>query len=201
MSVLRHIVLKDASNNPVSYDIGSKAADVWYDPINNPNVTVKDKIDDKADAVHSHNNVSTTSSGFMSIADKTKLDNDQPKQLSSTMTIGNTDVTTVESALAALNANKAGTGVATTTVNGLMAATDKVKVDQIDNKANTSDVNSALNNKLDKTGGTITNELTINNGLILGNGNKLSKVTFSTTDLTPGTSTLTIGELYFVYEV
>lgn len=155
MSVLRHIVLKDASNNPVSYNIGGNAEDIYYDPINEVGVNIKTKIDGKAASNHSHEGASTTANGFMTSAQVTKLDAAQPKQLSSTISIEGTDVVTVETALIALNSNKAGKGVATTAANGLMSAADKTKVDQIDNKLNTS-------------GGTISGNLAVNGTLESG---------------------------------
>lgn len=226
MSVLRHIVLKDASNNPVSYNIGGNAEDIYYDPINEAGVDIKTKIDGKAASNHSHEGASTTANGFMTSAQVTKLDAAQPKQLSSTISIEGTDVVTVETALAALNNNKAGKGVATTAANGLMSAADKTKLDGDQSqtlnttltiggevrhtveealgalntyKANSSDVTTSLASKLNTSGGTISGELTVNERLRLGNGDYISKITFSTTDLTPGTSTLAVGELYFVY--
>lgn len=104
--------------------------------------TLKDLVDGKASTSHGHNNATTSVAGFMSSSDKSKLDG-----LSNTTVI---DTLTSTSTTAALSANqgrimktnvdnavlaidgKAEKTVATTSANGLMASSDKVKLNGIE---------------------------------------------------------------------
>lgn len=107
---------------------------------------LKDLLDGKAPTGHSHNLATTSSVGFMSTADKAKLDGIQAgatntviaDKLTSTSTTsalsanqGNVLNTNFES-LVSLVDNKAGRDVVTTTTNGLMSSLDKVKLNGIE---------------------------------------------------------------------
>lgn len=128
--------------------------------------------------------------GLMSAVDKTKLDGietganktvvDAALDASSTNPVQNKAVKT------ALD-GKAGTAVATTSANGLMSKDDKTKLDGVEDGANKTTVDAALDSasenpvqnkavkaaldgKLDKTGGTLTGNLRVTGALFSGDG-------------------------------
>ena len=132
----------------------------------------------------------TAEPGFMSATDKAKLDRiaeganktvvDEALDATSTNPVQNKAVK------AALN-GKAGTVVATTTADGLMSASDKTKLDSVEDGANKTTVDAALDaasenpvqnkavkaaldGKLDKTGGTLTGNLKVTGALFSGDG-------------------------------
>ena len=128
--------------------------------------------------------------GLMPAADKAKLDGieeganktvvDEALDATSTNPVQNKAVK------AALN-GKAGTAVATPTADGLMSASDKTKLDSVEDGANKTTVDAAmdaasenpvqnkavkaaLDGKLDKTGGTVTGNLRVTGALFSGDG-------------------------------
>lgn len=130
------------------------------------------------------------SDGLMSAVDKTKLDGiedganktvvDASLDADSTNPVQNKAVKT------ALD-GKAGTAVATTSANGLMSKDDKTKLDGVEDGANKTTVDAALDaasenpvqnkavkaaldGKLDKTGGTLTGNLRVTGALFSGDG-------------------------------
>ena len=131
-----------------------------------------------------------TVTGFMSAKDKAKLDSVED----------GANKTVVDAALDAASTNpvqnkavktaldgKAGTAVATTSANGLMSKDDKIKLDGVEDGANRTTVDAALDaasenpvqnkavkaalyGKLDKTGGTLTGNLRVTGALFSGDG-------------------------------
>jgi hypothetical protein len=105
---------------------------------------------------------------------------------------------------------------ATTSVDGLMSKDDKTKLDGVATGANNTTVvnnltststTSALSaaqgkalqdNKLDKTGGTLTGNLITNNPAIATAASR--NIYAGTTDMEAGVSTLASGSIYFMYE-
>lgn len=107
---------------------------------------LKDLVDGKASTGHSHNLATTSSVGFMSTEDKEKLDG-IATGATKTVIINNLNTLSPTSALSAaqgrvLNTNlenlvtsvegKAGREAVTTTTNGLMSSSDKVKLNGIE---------------------------------------------------------------------
>lgn len=107
---------------------------------------LKDLVDGKASTGHSHNLATTSSEGFMSTEDKEKLDGIATGATNTTV-VNNLNSILPFAALSAaqgriLNTNienlvtsvegKAGKEVATTTTNGLMSSSDKVKLNGIE---------------------------------------------------------------------
>lgn len=81
---------------------------------------------------------------------------------------------------------------ATTKTSGLMSSADKTKLDGIANGANKTTVDSSLSSSSTNP---VQNKV-INTAL----NQKAPAYTYSTTDLTPGTSSLETGKLYIVYK-
>lgn len=81
---------------------------------------------------------------------------------------------------------------ATTETSGLMSSADKTKLDGITNGANKTTVDSSLSSSSTNP---VQNKV-INTAL----NKKAPAYTYSTTDLTPGTSYLETGKLYIVYK-
>lgn len=168
--------LSDSSENPVQ------------------NKAVKAALDGKAGTTHSHSSASASAAGFMSAADKSKLDG---------IAEGATKII-VDSALSASSANpvqnkavkaaldgKSDTshshGNATSSAAGFMSATDKSKIDGIEAGANKTTVDTAmsatstnpvqnkvvqaaLDKKLSLSGGTMTGALAMSGNKISGLG-------------------------------
>lgn len=81
---------------------------------------------------------------------------------------------------------------ATTETSGFMSSADKTKLNGIANGANKTTVDSSLSSSSTNP---VQNKV-INTAL----NNKAPAYTYSTTDLTPGTSSLETGKLYIVYK-
>lgn len=168
--------LSDSSENPVQ------------------NKAVKAALGGKADTTHSHSSASASAAGFMSAADKSKLDG---------ITEGATKIA-VDSALSTSSANpvqnkvvkaaldgKSDTahshGNATSSAAGFMSAADKSKLDGIEAGANKTTVDTsmsatstnpvqnkivqaALDKKLSLSGGTMTGAIAMSGNKITGLG-------------------------------
>lgn len=118
-----------------------------------------------------------------------------------------------------------------TDINDINSDITDINNDIIDISDNINNINTALSGKVDKTGGTISGNLTIENGALIGTAQlsgiptaptaqsgtntdqiattsfvqtsisgKQNQVGYGTTELTPGTSNLTTGNMYVVYE-
>ena len=142
---------------------------------------VQNKIINSALSGKAGTSVATTdANGLMSAADKKKLDGIAAgaNKITVDTSLSSTSTNPVQNKIinSALS-GKAGTSVATTDANGLMSAADKKKLDGIADGANKTDVDSflssgsirpvqnrvvksELDNKLDKSGGTLTGNLT-----------------------------------------
>lgn len=140
------------------------------------NKIIKSELDKKAE----RDVVNTTTNGLMSVADKKKLDGIAAgaNKITVDTSLSSTSTNPVQNKIinSALS-GKAGTSVATTDADGLMSAADKKKLDGIAKGANKTKVDSSLSsestrpvqnrvvkseldNKLDKSGGTLTGNLT-----------------------------------------
>lgn len=133
---------------------------------------------------------SATAPGFMSAADKAKLnsveDGANKTVVDAALDAASTNPVQNKAVKAALD-EKAGTAVATTAANGLMSAADKTKLDGVEEGATKTIVDDAmsatstnpvqnkvvkagLDGKLDKTGGTVTGNLRVTGALFSGDG-------------------------------
>lgn len=123
----------------------------------------------KADLLHSHDAATESVDGFMSAADKTKLNTvasgatanaSDATLLNRANHTGSQPTSTVTGLDAAL-AGKASTDVATTTVNGLMSSTDKTKLNGVATGATANATDATLLDRANHTGSqaisTITN--------------------------------------------
>lgn len=132
----------------------------------------------------------TTAPGFMSAKDKSKLDGIEDGAnktvVDAALDDNSTNPVQNKAVKAALD-TKAGTAVATASANGLMSNDDKAKLDGVDEGANKTIVDAALDaasenpvqnkavkaaldGKLDKTGGTLTGNLRVTGALFSGDG-------------------------------
>lgn len=132
----------------------------------------------------------TAEPGFMSAEDKTKLDgveNGANKTVVDAALDDNSTNPVQNKAVKTALDGKAGTAVATKAANGLMSKDDKSKLDDIEEGANKTTVDAALDaasenpvqnkavkaaldGKLDKTGGTLTGNLRVTGALFSGDG-------------------------------
>ena len=87
-------------------------------------------------------------------------------------------------------AAKAGTAVATTSTDGLMSAADKTKLDGL----------SQISITVDEALSTTSTNPAQNKVITAALNNKAPQYQYSTTDLTPGVSSLDTGKIYVVYE-
>lgn len=113
---------------------------------------VDSKLQEKSDTSHSHSAVTTSSNGFMSSSDKSKLDGITSSADSVSFTRSKTSGTKIGT----ITINGTGTDIycnddtnttystATTSSNGLMSSSDKSKLDGISTGANKITVDSAL---------------------------------------------------------
>lgn len=132
----------------------------------------------------------TAEPGFMSAEDKSKLDavDDGANKTVVDAALDDNSTNPVQNkAVKTALDGKAGTAVATTSANGLMSKDDKTKLDGVEDGANKTTVdaaldsasenpvqnkavNAALDGKLDKTGGTLTGNLKVTGALFSGDG-------------------------------
>ena len=128
-------VLKERANHTGSQSISTVAG-------------LQTALDSKASSTHNHAVATSSADGLMSAADKTKLDGIVPGSSAAT---ASTTIAGVSGLQAALDA-KAGTAVATTTTNGLMASTDKAKLDNVAPNATANSSDSSLKDRANHTG-------------------------------------------------
>lgn len=185
-------VMSDTSTNPVQNKVVKKYIDNLELPsaaesTNAPESrSVKYLLDRKA----SKDVATEESDGLMSAVDKTKLDGieDGANRTVVDAALDETSTNPVQNkAVKAALDTKAGTVVATASSNGLMSKDDKAKIDGIEDGANKTTVDAALdaasenpvqnkavktalNGKLDKTGGTLTGNLRVTGALFSGDG-------------------------------
>jgi hypothetical protein len=163
---------------------------------------------------HSHNNADSTHAGFMSSADKLKLDNLSAPPVTSVagkigaVTLGISDITSLSDTLAAksdtshthdyLSTNHAGSGGtahsnASTSVAGFMSAADKVKLDGVATGANNYSLPTASTTTLG--GVKVGSGVTITDGILAADvtsvAGKTGAVTLSVGDVSGAQSTIT----------
>lgn len=165
---------QDQKTRDLIPSVDSSLSSTSTNPVQNK--IIKSELDKKAE----RDVVNTTTNGLMSVADKKKLDGIAAgaNKITVDTSLSSTSTNPVQNKIinSALS-GKAGTSVATTGANGLMSAADKKKLDGIAEGANKTDVDSSLSsesirpvqnrvvkseldNKLDKSGGTLTGNLT-----------------------------------------
>lgn len=161
---------QDQKTRDLIPSVDSSLSSTSTNPVQNK--IIKSELDKKAE----RDVVNTTTNGLMSVADKKKLDGIAAGANNITVdtSLSSTSTNPVQNKIinSALS-RKAGTSVATTDANGLMSAADKTKLDGVEAGANKTTVDaaldaasenpvqnkavlSALDGKMDKSGGTFT---------------------------------------------
>lgn len=123
------------------------------------NATVKKALDEKSDITHTHSNATASSAGFMSAADKSKLDgiDDGANSYVHPTTPGYKHIPSGGAEGQILSwaedgtaewADSTGLAVASDSGNGLMSSTDKAKLDSliVDSELSTTSTNLVQNN-------------------------------------------------------
>lgn len=135
----------------------------------------KDEVDtelsSKAETSHTHNDATTSTAGFMSSSDKSKLNgiaanaNNYSLPTASSSTLGGVKVgTNLSISNGVLSATDTTYGVATTSANGLMSSSDKSKLNGVATNANNYSLPTASSSTLG--GIKVGSNLSISNGIL-----------------------------------